>query len=86
MKKSPLNMVGIKSPLNMIEDKSHTHASKNNSVGIVGETHVWDGPLDQSGRLHGKGSSSGSYGMKIKLADVTSEACCQPITQVAKGK
>ena len=28
----------------MIEDKSHTHASKKNSVGIVGETRIWDGP------------------------------------------
>jgi len=79
-------MVGIKSPLNMIEDKAHTHASKSkDSVGIVGESQIWDGPLDQQGRLHGKGSSSGSYGMKLKLASVESEACCQPITQVAKG-
>ena len=28
-------------------------------VGIVGESHIWDGPLDQSGRAHGMGSSSG---------------------------
>ena len=54
------------SPLRMIEDKAHTHASKKNSVGIVGETHIWDGPLSQVGRLHGEGSSSGIYGMKLK--------------------
>ena len=53
MKKSPLNMVGIKSPLNMIEDKAHTHASKKDSVGIVGESQIWDGPLDQQGRFYG---------------------------------
>ena len=52
----------------MIEDKAHTHASKKDSVGIVGESHIWDGPLDQEGRLHGKGSSNGRKGMKLKLA------------------
>ena len=52
----------------MIEDKAHTTASKNNSVGIVGESHVWDGPLDQSGRPHGMGSSSGITGMQILKA------------------
>jgi hypothetical protein len=52
----------------MIEDKAHTHASKNDKIGIVGESHIWDGPLDQNGRLHGEGSSSGRKGMKLKLA------------------
>ena len=69
----------------MIEDKAHTHASKKDSVGIVGESQIWDGPLDQAGRLHGQGSSNGAKGMKLKLAAVPMEACCQPITQVAKG-
>ena len=72
-----------KSPLKMIEDKSHTHASKNNSVGIVGESQIWDGPLDQDGRPHGPGSSSGSHGMKLKLASVPYKA--GPISQIAKG-
>jgi len=71
-----------KSPLKMIEDKSHTHASKNNSVGIVGESQIWDGPLDQDGRAHGIGASNGLYGMKIKLASVPYTA--GPITQIAK--
>tara|TARA_R100000935_G_scaffold12575_1_gene24972 strand:+ start:1011 stop:1232 length:222 start_codon:yes stop_codon:yes gene_type:complete len=39
-------------------------------VGVVGESHIWDGPLDQSGRLHGKGSSSGITGMQILKAPV----------------
>ena len=52
----------------MIEDKAHTHASKNDKVGIVGESHRWDGPLDQEGRMHGEGSSNGRKGMKLKLA------------------
>jgi hypothetical protein len=73
-----------KSPLKMIEDKSHTHASKNNSVGIVGESQIWDGPLDQDGRRHGIGSSSGIYGMKLKLASTPYTP--GPITQIAKGK
>jgi hypothetical protein len=67
----------------MIEDKAHTHASKNDNVGIVGESHIWDGPLDQKGRLHDVGSSNGSKGMKLKLADVPYTA--GPITQIAKG-
>ena len=70
------------SPLRMLEDKAHTHASKKNSVGIVGETHIWDGPLNQAGRPHGKGSSSGRLGMKLKLGAVPYEA--GPITQCAK--
>ncbi len=66
----------------MIEDKAHTHASKNDNVGIVGESHIWDGPLDQESRLHGVGSSNGSKGMKLKLADVPYTA--GPITSKAQ--
>tara|TARA_R100000544_G_scaffold21296_1_gene10538 strand:+ start:995 stop:1192 length:198 start_codon:yes stop_codon:yes gene_type:complete len=65
----------------MIEDKAHTHASKNDKIGIVGESHIWDGPLDQQGRLHGKGSSSGLTGMKLKLAPCSYSP--GPITQKA---
>ena len=67
----------------MIEDKAHTHASKKDSVGIVGEGQIWDGPLDQQGRLHGKGSSSGRAGMKLKFQSPPYTA--GPITQIAKG-
>ncbi len=78
-------MVGIKSPLNLVEDKSHTHASKNNSVGIVGESQIWDGPLDQQGRMHVPGASnSGPQAMKLKLDNVPYKG--GPITQLAKGK
>ncbi len=34
--------------------------------GQVGESHVWDGPLDTSGFPMGKGSSSGITGMQVK--------------------
>ena len=84
MKKSPLNMVGVNSPLNFIEDKSLTLASKNNSVGIVGESQIWDGPLDQEGRHHVPGASnSGPRAMKLKLGGVPYKG--GPITQIAKG-
>jgi hypothetical protein len=39
-------------------------------VGVVGESHIWDGPLDQAGRPHGMGSSSGITGMQILKAPV----------------
>jgi len=77
-------MKNYKSPIKMIEDTSHTQASKNNSVGIVGESQIWDGPLDQDGRPHGKGSSSGLYGMTLKLGAVPYTP--GPITQIVKGR
>ena len=67
----------------MIEDKAHTHASKNDNVGIVGESHIWDGPLGQEGREHGPGASNGSKGMKLKLASVPYKA--GPISSIAQG-
>ena len=39
-------------------------------VGIVGESHIWDGPLDQAGRPHGSGSSSGITGMHVLKAPI----------------
>tara|TARA_R110001599_G_scaffold113672_1_gene278991 strand:+ start:2788 stop:3015 length:228 start_codon:yes stop_codon:yes gene_type:complete len=39
-------------------------------VGVVGESHIWDGPLDQTGRAHGKGASNGITGMQILKAPV----------------
>ena len=52
-------------------------------VGIVGESHIWDGPLSQVGRLHGEGSSSGITGMKLKLGAVPFSGM-GPITQKSK--
>ena len=51
-------------------------------VGIVGESHIWDGPLDQVGRPHAVGSSSGITGMKILQAPLSYKA--MPITECAK--
>ncbi len=67
----------------MQEDKKHTHASKHNSVGIVGESHIWDGPLGQEGREHGPGASNGCKGMKLKLGKVPYTA--GPISSIAQG-
>ncbi len=56
-----------------------------NAGGVVGENTIWDGPLSQLGRPHGKGSSSGIKGMKLKLADCGCDSLKGPITQRAKG-
>ena len=56
-----------------------------NAGGVVGENTIWDGPLSQLGRPHGKGSSSGSRVMKLKLADCGCDSLKGPITQRAKG-
>jgi hypothetical protein len=53
--------------------------------GIVGESIVWDGPLDTSGFPMGKGSSSGANGMQIKKYPCKSYELQGPITQRAKG-
>ena len=52
-------------------------------VGIVGESHIWDGPLDQKGRLHSPGASNGIYGKQVLKAPCMYKA--GPITQLAKG-
>ena len=39
--------------------------------GQIGESHIWDGPLDQTGRPHSPGSSSGIRGMKLGTAPVS---------------
>ena len=52
--------------------------------GIVGESHVLDGPIDTSGFPMGKGSSSGANGMQIKKYPCKSYDLNPPITQRAK--
>jgi|TARA_R110000803_G_scaffold5214_2_gene17304 hypothetical protein len=51
-------------------DPSMEQLKAGTKVGVVGESHVWDGPLDQSNRPHGMGSSSGITGMQILKAPV----------------
>jgi hypothetical protein len=64
-------------------DPSMEKLKPGSKVGIVGESHVWDGPLDQTGRPHGKGSSSGMNGMEILKAPT--KFTSGPITSIAKG-
>jgi len=63
-------------------DPSMEKLKPGTKVGIVGESHIWDGPLDQVGRPHEFGSSRGPKGMQI-LKDVASYRG-NPITQIAK--
>ena len=65
-------------------DPGHTRDMGGKRGGIVGESAIWDGPLSQVGRLHGEGSSSGIYGMKLKLDGVPFKG--GPITQICKGQ
>jgi hypothetical protein len=52
--------------------------------GQIGESALWDGPLSQEGRPHGRGSSSGKNGMQVLKYPSPYES--KPITQCAKGR
>ena len=65
-------------------DPSMEKLKPGTKVGVVGESHIWDGPLDQQGRVHGEGSSSGITGMSILKAPVNFKS--GPITMRAQGK
>ena len=51
-------------------------------VCVVGEYNIWDRPLDQEGKPHGKGASNGATGMQILKAPTYYKG--MPITQCAK--
>ena len=63
-------------------DPSMERLKPGTKVGIVGESHIWDGPLDQGGRPHGEGSSRGPKGMHVLKAPVSYKG--MPITECAK--
>jgi|TARA_R110000772_G_scaffold229598_1_gene340457 hypothetical protein len=65
-------------------DPSMEKLKPGTKVGVVGESHIWDGPLDQNDRPHGSGSSSGITGMSILKAPTPYKA--GPITMKAQGK
>ena len=71
----------------MHQDKAYNKASQNGKDSIVGESHIWDGPLNQEGRLHGSGSSSGIMGMQVSKFPESAVSMNKrlPITQIAKG-
>ena len=68
----------------MKKDKAYDKDVKGKKVGIVGESHIWDGPLNQQDRAHAVGSSSGIKGMKVSQFPLKYMA--GPITQIAKGE
>jgi|TARA_R110002020_G_scaffold242470_2_gene455828 hypothetical protein len=63
-------------------DPSMEKLKPGTKVGIVGESHVWDGPLNQEGRAHGVGASNGITGMEVLKAPSYYKG--MPITQCAK--
>ena len=67
---------------NIKYDPSMEKLKQGTKVGVVGESHIWDGPLDQNGRPHRVGSSSGNMGMEILKYPTPYKA--GPITQKAK--
>jgi hypothetical protein len=68
-----------------MDDRSKKIIKAPSLQGTVGESYVWDGPLDTSGFPMGKGSSSGANGMQIKKYPCKSYELQGPITQRAKG-
>ncbi len=66
-------------------DPTHTKEMGGKRGGIVGETHIWDGPLSQEGRPHAKGSSSGKNPMKLKIQEPCQCGAGTPITKRAKA-
>ena len=69
----------------MKEDKAYNQASKNKKISIVGESHIWDGPLNQEGRQHGPGSSSGINGMEVSKYPTKNYPMGTPITSIAQA-
>ena len=68
-----------------MDDRSKKIIKAPSLQGTVGESYIWDGPLDTSGFPMGKGSSSGADGMQIKKYPCKSYELNPPITQRAKG-
>ncbi len=68
-----------------MDDRSKKIIKAPSLQGTVGESYIWDGPLDTSGFPMGKGSSSGVNGMQIKKYPCKSYELNPPITQRAKG-
>jgi len=68
-----------------MDDRSKKIIKAPSLQGTVGESYIWDGPLDTSGFPMGKGSSSGVNGMQIKKYPCKSYDLNPPITQRAKG-
>ena len=64
--------------------KKTNSSSLGKSSGQIGDSALWDGPLSQIGRPHGKGSSSGINGMQISKYSCGCGYDPKPITECAK--
>ncbi len=64
--------------------KKTNPSSLGKSSGQIGDSALWDGPLSQIGRPHGKGSSSGINGMQISKYSCGCDYDSKPITECAK--
>jgi len=64
-------------------DPSMERLKPGTKVGVVGENAIWDGPLDQVGRAHKPGSSSGADPIEVLKASCECGAG-MPITKRAK--
>jgi|ETNvirenome_6_30_1030629.scaffolds.fasta_scaffold297566_1 hypothetical protein len=69
----------------MISKNSNKILTKAQLEGQVGESAVWDGPLDLSNFPMGKGSSKGIYGMEVLKADCGCSNLQGPITSKCKS-
>lgn len=63
-------------------EKKITSNAGGKASGQLGDSAIWDGPLSQVGRVHGKGSSSGIRGMQVLKYPCSYES--KPITECAK--
>ena len=63
-------------------DPSMEELKPGSKVGIVGESHIWDGPLDQVGRPHVQGSNRGPNGMQV----IKPEKIIETITNLKTGE
>jgi len=67
----------------MNHNDNQIHHNNGASTPTQGESAVWDGPLDQRGRPHAPGSSTGPNGLEVLKYPV--EYQYKPITQCAKS-
>lgn len=70
----------------MMKTTNTQPTAKIKSAGIVGESALWDGPLDLEGFPMGTGSSSGKNGMEVSKYPCGHGLSSEPITQRAKGR
>tara|TARA_R110000822_G_scaffold71989_2_gene173348 strand:+ start:211 stop:426 length:216 start_codon:yes stop_codon:yes gene_type:complete len=69
----------------MISKNEKQILSKTKLKGQVGESAIWDGPLDLANFPKGKGASNGANGMEVLKFDCGCNSLKGPITSRAKA-